>query len=267
MAAYASFKSLAKTLTNQQAALVQVRAAVELHACLLQALLRLPSSFFDVNPSGRVLNRFSRDTEVLDGELPLTVAALATSIAYYLTTLVVIAIAVPWFLLALPLITAAYAVLQRVYIPGARELQRLQAVSCSAIYTGFSECVAGAATIRAFAAAPHFVAKQDGLVHDNGRVMVAMAASHAWLGLRLAMLGASTAGIAAMLAVGTGVAPAAAGLALTYALELTLWLQVRCNCIHCHACLDLVFQLYFRCVSRHRIWPFVHTQQALHTDS
>ena len=230
-----------------------MRAAVDLHARLLQALLRLPSSFFDVNPSGRVLNRFSEDTEVLDGELPYTVTDLATAIVYYLTTLVVIAIAVPWFLPALPLITAVYAVLQRVYIPGARELQRLQAVSRSAIYTGFSECVAGVATIRAFAAAPHFVAKQDGLVHNNGRAMVAMAASHAWLGLRLEMLGASTVGIAAMLVVGTGISPAAAGLALTYALELTEWLQVRRYRTHCNACCGVLATTFLCCVLVHRI--------------
>lgn len=51
---------------------MQVRAAVNLHNALLDKVLRLPVSFFDTNPSGRVLNRFTRDTEVMDSVLPLS---------------------------------------------------------------------------------------------------------------------------------------------------------------------------------------------------
>ena len=51
---------------------MQVRAAVNLHNALLDRVLRLPVAFFDANPSGRVLNRFTRDTEVLDAVLPLS---------------------------------------------------------------------------------------------------------------------------------------------------------------------------------------------------
>ena len=51
---------------------VQVRAAVNLHNALLDRVLRLPVSFFDTNPSGRIINRFSRDTEIMDSVLPLS---------------------------------------------------------------------------------------------------------------------------------------------------------------------------------------------------
>ena len=33
---------------------------------LLSQVLRLPMSFFDTNPAGRLLNRFSKDTEATD---------------------------------------------------------------------------------------------------------------------------------------------------------------------------------------------------------
>jgi ABC-type multidrug transport system fused ATPase/permease subunit len=46
---------------------------VKLHNRLLDAIMRLPSSFFDTNPSGRVINRFSRDTEIMDSVLPMSI--------------------------------------------------------------------------------------------------------------------------------------------------------------------------------------------------
>lgn len=48
------------------------RASQNLHAFLLAKVFRLPQSFFDATPSGRVLGRFSRDVEVLDNQLPMS---------------------------------------------------------------------------------------------------------------------------------------------------------------------------------------------------
>ena len=44
-------------------------AAASLHARLLARVMRLPMSFFDAQPAGRLLNRFSRDMEALDTQL------------------------------------------------------------------------------------------------------------------------------------------------------------------------------------------------------
>lgn len=44
-----------------------------LHNALLERVLRLPVAFFDSNPSGRILNRFSRDTDIMDSALPLSI--------------------------------------------------------------------------------------------------------------------------------------------------------------------------------------------------
>ncbi|CAH4037824.1 unnamed protein product [Pieris brassicae] len=48
-------------------------AARTLHSKLLSGVLRAPSiGFFDCTPTGRILNRFSKDVEVLDNVLPMT---------------------------------------------------------------------------------------------------------------------------------------------------------------------------------------------------
>lgn len=47
-----------------------LRAAIILHKFLLVNVMRLPVAFFDVNPTGRLLSRFSKDIDDIDGRLP-----------------------------------------------------------------------------------------------------------------------------------------------------------------------------------------------------
>lgn len=47
-----------------------VHAARELHNNLLSRTMRLPMSFFDCTPLGRIINRFSKDVDVVDNMIP-----------------------------------------------------------------------------------------------------------------------------------------------------------------------------------------------------
>lgn len=47
-------------------AIGSVRASRKLHHNLLRGLLRLPMSFFDSQPTGRLMNRFTKDTQAVD---------------------------------------------------------------------------------------------------------------------------------------------------------------------------------------------------------
>ena len=43
-----------------------VKAARYFHHNLFSGLLRLPMSFFDSQPTGRLMNRFTKDTQAVD---------------------------------------------------------------------------------------------------------------------------------------------------------------------------------------------------------
>ena len=43
------------------------------HRRMFQRLIRSPIRFFDTNPVGRILNRFTSDTAAMDDSLPMTV--------------------------------------------------------------------------------------------------------------------------------------------------------------------------------------------------
>uniref|UniRef100_A0A3Q1C0M5 ATP-binding cassette, sub-family C (CFTR/MRP), member 4 n=1 Tax=Amphiprion ocellaris TaxID=80972 RepID=A0A3Q1C0M5_AMPOC len=59
---------------------VLVRCAQSLHNGMFNTILRTPVRFFDVNPIGRILNRFSKDIGQLDSNMPWTFVESQASI-------------------------------------------------------------------------------------------------------------------------------------------------------------------------------------------
>ena len=80
------------------------------------------------------------------------------------TTLVIVCAATKWFTLALPPIIFVYLTIQRFYIPACRELQRIESITRSPIYSGLGEACAGVETIRAYGQGAHFISLADKLM-------------------------------------------------------------------------------------------------------
>ena len=78
---------------------------------------------------------------------------------------------------------------ERFYIPACRELQRIESISRSPIYSGLGEAVNGVETIRAFRQEAHFINLADGLIQHNADAFVTQKLAAAWLTTRLRFLG------------------------------------------------------------------------------
>lgn len=65
---YLVLTSFSSTLTF---ALGGIYAAREMHIGLLTNVLRWPMEIFDQTPIGRILNRFSKEVDIVDTTLPL----------------------------------------------------------------------------------------------------------------------------------------------------------------------------------------------------
>ncbi|XP_053612777.1 multidrug resistance-associated protein 1 isoform X2 [Plodia interpunctella] len=199
-------------------------AARALHAAILAGVLRAPSiGFFDCTPVGRVLNRFSKDVEVLDNVLPMTLRGWTSCFFAVLGTLFVISFSTPIFLAVILPIGVVYYIIQRFYVASSRQLKRLESVSRSPIYSHFGESITGASTIRAYGVTQRFVKESERGVDHNQECYYPSCIANRWLAVRLEMIGNLIIFFAAIFAVlGRETTYAGlVGLSVSYALQIT----------------------------------------------
>ena len=119
-----------------------------LHNKMVVAVLQAPVLFFDSNPVGRIMNRFSKDIGHLDEVLP---KILLMSIQLFLLVLSGILVPVatnPWLLSVVVPLSVLNVCISRYYLKTSREIQRLESISRSPVYSHISETVDGLDTIR-----------------------------------------------------------------------------------------------------------------------
>jgi ATP-binding cassette subfamily C (CFTR/MRP) protein 10 len=123
-----------------------------MHDVLLQKVMSAPITFFDRNPRGRILNRFSSDLYSVDDSLPF-LANIFLAQVFFLIGITCVLFYIQRALLVLLLLFSYFLVnLQRYYRETSRELRRLQSIFRSPVYTSFTEMLEGCVTIRAFGA-------------------------------------------------------------------------------------------------------------------
>ncbi|XP_057311415.1 ATP-binding cassette sub-family C member 4-like isoform X1 [Hydractinia symbiolongicarpus] len=127
-----------------------VKCSRKLHNLMFKAVLKTPIYFFDTNPVGQILNRFSRDVYFMDDELPWTFFDFASLSLLTLAIIILNCISVPYLtVLVIPLMIIFFYA-RRYYMKSSRELRRLEAVSRSPLYTHISATLAGITTVRSF---------------------------------------------------------------------------------------------------------------------
>lgn len=89
-----------------------IQAARLLHEALLHNKIRSPQSFFDTTPSGRILNRFSKDIYVIDEVLAPTILMLFNSFFISISTIVVIVASTPLFIVVVLPLAVLYGFVQ-----------------------------------------------------------------------------------------------------------------------------------------------------------
>ncbi|XP_060205268.1 ABC transporter C family member 13 isoform X1 [Lycium barbarum] len=202
-----------------------LRAAVKVHDRLLQNLMSAPISFFDLNPSGRIINRLSSDLYTIDDSLPFILNILVANFVGLLGIAIVLSYVQVTFLLLLMPFWYIYRKLQLYYRSTSRELRRLDSVSRSPIYASFTETLDGSSTIRGFNCEDLFLLKFNQHLMIYQRTSYSEVTASLWLSLRLQLLAAFIVSFIAVMAVigsheylpinlGT---PGLVGLALSYA--------------------------------------------------
>jgi len=199
-------------------------AATGLHLRLLQSVMDTRMSFFDTTPLGRIIQRFSKDTNALDNILGQSVSSVMSFGLLLFGTIVVMGWIMPILLPFMVPIFAVYFYIQMYYRPGYREAKRLDAISGSPVFAHFGETLGGLSTIRAFGHQRRFITENEQRIGANQIAdYTQKCCCERWLPVRLETIGNSLTLVVACVAVYSrdSLDAALIGLAVTYAIDIT----------------------------------------------
>ncbi|TRY79142.1 hypothetical protein TCAL_05895 [Tigriopus californicus] len=165
--------------------LVCKNSSTQLHHSMFKRIIRAPSRFFDVNPVGRVLNRFSKDMGSIDELLP---PVFIDVITIFLTIAGIVAVVV-WYqpIVFLPtcIMAILFTFLRKFYLSSSRAIKRAEGVAKSPIFSQLSSTLGGLTSIRAYRA-EHILVKEFDRIQDiHTSAWYSFLATTRWFGLWL----------------------------------------------------------------------------------
>lgn len=201
-------------INNTSAKLLNVKAVAK--------ILHVPMSFMDTNPLGRVLNRFTKDTDSLDNALGEQLKLFIFPLATIIGVIILCIIYLPWFAIAVPFLVCAFMFFASLYSASTREIKRLEAVQRSVVYNNFNETLNGMSTIKAFKAEGRFVERNDYLLNRMNEAYFLSIATQRWLCVHLDTIAAVFALIISLLCVTNqfNISASSTGLLLNYVIQI-----------------------------------------------
>ncbi|XP_019860364.1 PREDICTED: multidrug resistance-associated protein 4-like [Amphimedon queenslandica] len=201
---------------------LMLNASRVVHNRMFARVLRAPVLFFDTNPVGRILNRFSKDVGFLDDRLIISFNDFLSIFTRFLSTMIAATIANVYTLFAVGFVFVAAWTLRFYYLKTARDIKRLEALSRSPIYSHLSLTLQGLPTIRSYSmqseAMNHFHTFQN----QNTQAAYLYAVTERWFGMRIDSITSIFITIVALasIPVASTLNAGLIGLSLTYAVTL-----------------------------------------------
>jgi len=166
-----------------------VRATKNVFNTMLASVLRAPMSYFETVPMGRILNRFTYDTDVNDVTLTQMISMFIISCSWYVASICVQISILPLSAIVLFPVSGMYLLFMHYYRMTGPDLQRIDALSRSPMQSMVSECLEGSTSIRVFQQDPNFVSKFYSIVDVNSSALLNYVSVQRWLSFRMEILG------------------------------------------------------------------------------
>ena len=160
-----------------------MRGSTNIHKEALQHILRSPMVFFDTNPTGRIMNRFSSDMDNIDIFIPRYVDALLNLFFGTFLALLFVVILIPWILLVCIPVGIILLLSNKWIAQSLIKTQRLQSTSFSPLLSHLGTTVSGLSNITAFGQSKNMWKKAMRLTDINGSLMYMCSKIKKWQGL------------------------------------------------------------------------------------
>lgn len=165
-------------------------AGKNLFRAVMDKLANTTFRYYDVTPSGLLLNRLTSDIGQIDGGIADDLYWMLLDAAYWVVSLLAIAFVTPLFLVVSILLTGMYLLTFFYFLPASQSLRRLETVSLSPLMTNFGALLTGLTTVRAFKAEDRFQASLIKVVDTFQGMDHFYWSVQSWLAYRLEILSA-----------------------------------------------------------------------------
>ncbi|OJD32507.1 abc transporter family protein [Diplodia corticola] len=191
-------------------------------------VIAAPQSFHDAQPLGRLVNRFSKDVDVMDNELPDALRMFLYTLAIILSVFALLIFYFHWFAVALGPLAFLFLLATAYYRASGRHIKRHEAVLRGVLFSRFSESVSGISSIRAYAAQPRFAQVVRDSVDNMNAAYYLTFANQRWLATRVDIVASAvvlTVGLLVVL-MRDEVDPSTSGVVLSYVLSIVQMMQL-----------------------------------------
>uniref|UniRef100_A0A8C1YP46 ATP-binding cassette sub-family C member 5 n=1 Tax=Cyprinus carpio TaxID=7962 RepID=A0A8C1YP46_CYPCA len=207
---------------------VTLRASSKLHDTMFKRILGSPMSFFDITPTGRLVNRFSKDQDEVDAVLPFNMENFLQFCLIVTFTILTICIVFPYLLIAVAVLTLIFATILYVFQRSIRQMKRMENVSRSPWISLTTSTIQGLSTIHAYDKRKQYIEQFKILSDTNSNHFMLFNCGTRWLSFWLDFLAATVTLIVALFVVlssNEAINASLKGLALSYTIQLTGMLQ------------------------------------------
>lgn len=196
------------------------RASTKMHHKAIERVLRLPMSFFDTTPIGRIINRFTKDIRILDIALSDTYLSFLITFSLIISIFILIIIFLHYFFIALICLMSFFFILMTFYRASSREIKRLDSLQKSNLYAQINETLTGLPIIRAYEKQSKFKLENEKRLNSSNSAYLLVFAGQRWLALRLDAIGNMITLSITILCVTSNIDPTTSGLILSYSLQI-----------------------------------------------
>ena len=162
-----------------------LQASRRLHNRMLNRLVHTPMRFFDTNPSGRILNRFSKDVGFLDEQLPFIFYDFWQFSSYIIAVVIAACAAQVFLLIPIFLLLVFTLLLRFFFLKSLTQVKRLESIARSPLYSHISISLQGLTTIRALRIEERATQDYHYFQDDHSCAWYHYVAFNRWFGQRL----------------------------------------------------------------------------------
>ncbi|KAL2257594.1 hypothetical protein VTK26DRAFT_9425 [Humicola hyalothermophila] len=165
-------------------------SGAKLHQETLTTVINAPLKFFSSTDIGIVVNLFSQDMTLIDGQLPLALLNLSLGVFECMGMAAVVATASPYLAIAYPFLAAVMYGLQKFYLRTSRQIRLLDLEAKSPLYSHFIDTIKGITTYRAFGWVQQGIEQNSRLLDTSQRPAYLLVMIQRWLSFALQIIGA-----------------------------------------------------------------------------